>query len=163
MGVFGPYSSGQSSRHPHQIDHNVYNRHNLSNDPTVKLVRRDLVNSRKQHIEVNRRSQVTRAKREQGQYHRKVQLHILVHKTVARLLGIEIVIFEDVQKSEKRTIDPTTTLLHQIFVILHRVSLGNRIGNISQVILLLRLTVNSQGKNAILSEVHVGLAVVLLL
>jgi hypothetical protein len=29
--------------------------------------------------------------------------------------------------------------------------------------LLLRLAVNSQGKNAILSEVHVGLAVVLLL
>ena len=82
---------------------------------------------------------------------------------MARLLGIVIVIFEDVQKSEERTIDPTTTLLHQILVILHGVSLGNRIGNISQVILLLRLTVNPQGKNAILSEVHVGLAVVLLL
>ena len=82
---------------------------------------------------------------------------------MARLHGIEVVVSKDVEKSEETAVDPTTTLLHQVLMILHGIGLGYGIRNISQVILLLRLAVNSQREDTILSEIHVGLTVVLLL
>jgi hypothetical protein len=82
---------------------------------------------------------------------------------MAGLHGVEVVVFVDVEEGEETAVDPSTTLLHQVLVVLHRIGFGNCIGDVSEVVLLFGLAVDAQTQNTILSQVHIGLTVVLFL
>ena len=74
-----------------------------------------------------------------------------------------MIVFPYVKKGEHTTVDPSTSLFHQILMRLHGVSFGDSIGDILQIISFIRLTVNTQREDSVLSEVHIGLSVVFLL
>ena len=76
---------------------------------------------------------------------------------------IEIIVLQDIEKSEKTAVDPTTSLFHQILMRFHGICFCNCIWNILQVILLFCLAINTQTKNSVLCQIHISLSVVFLL
>lgn len=80
-----------------------------------------------------------------------------------RLHRVEVIVLEDIEEGEERTVDPSASLLHQILVVFHWICLGDSIRYVTKVVLLLGLAVDAEGKDTILSQVHVGLPVVFLL
>ena len=76
---------------------------------------------------------------------------------------VEVVIFVDVEEGEETAVDPSTTLFHQVLVILHGIRLCYSIWDVSQVIFFLGLAVNTQTEDTILCQVHICLTVILLL
>ena len=76
---------------------------------------------------------------------------------------VEVIVLVDVEESEETAVDPSTTLLHQVLVVLHGICLRYGVWHVSKVVFLLGLAVDSQTEDAILRQVHVGLTVILFL
>lgn len=74
-----------------------------------------------------------------------------------------MVALPDVEEREHAAIYPPSSLLHQILVGFHGVGLSDSIWSVFQVIFLSGLAVYAETQDTILSEVHVGLFVILLL
>ena len=82
---------------------------------------------------------------------------------MTRLHRIIVIVPKHIKKRKITTINPTSSLRHQLLVRFHRVSKRKRIRNILQVIFPIMLTVNSQTQDSILGQIHICLHVVLLL
>lgn len=74
---------------------------------------------------------------------------------------VEVIVLVDVEESEETAVDPSTTLFHQVLVVLHGICLRYGIWDVSKVVFLLGLAVDAQTEDAIFSQVHIGLTVIL--
>ena len=79
-----------------------------------------------------------------------------------RLHRVEVIVFIDVEEGEQTAVNPSATLLHQVLVVLHGICLCYCVRNVFKIIFFFSLAVNSQGEDTILSQIHVGLPIVLL-
>lgn len=79
------------------------------------------------------------------------------------LHSVEVVVLVDVEEGEQTAVDPSATLLHQVLVVFHGVCLCYSVWDVSQVVFLLGLAVDTQTEDTIFCQVHIGLTVILLL
>ena len=122
----------------------------------------DLVDGGEEDVEVDGRGGVAGGEGEEGEQHGEVQFDVFIYEAVFGFHGVEVVVSQDIEEGEERTVDPSSPLLHQILVGFHGICLGDGIWNVFQVIFLFCLAVDAQRENTILCQVHVGLSVIFL-
>ena len=163
MCVFDPDRPRESAGHGHQVADEVEDGNHFGEDLDYHAFWAYLVDCCEEHVEVEGRSGVGGGEGEQGDQHGEVEADVFVAEGVFGVHDVEVVVLEHVKKGEQTAVNPSPALLHQILVGLHGVGLGNGVGDVLEIVLLLGLAVDAQAENPVLGEIHVGLPVVLFL
>lgn len=81
---------------------------------------------------------------------------------MTRLHSIVIVVPKNVHEGKITTIDPSSTLDHELFMGFHGISIGDCIRDVLERVFAVLLAVDSKGEDSVFGEVHVCLPVVFL-
>lgn len=71
-----------------------------------------------------------------------------------------MIVAPDIEEGVHATVDPSSSLFHQIFVTLHRICAGECVCCVMESKIFTWLAVDTKTKDSILGQIHVGLAMV---
>ena len=145
LSILRPNRPRQSPRYRYQTHYHInqsYHSSDIGYDIAGDI---DLINSCIEDIEVDGRSEVTGSKGKKGKNHWEVELEVSIETVVSWFWCVEIVVFEDIKKSKKTAVYPSSSLFHQIHVTFHWICPCTCVRNVFQVELRFWLAVNTQG------------------
>lgn len=160
MSTFRPSRSRQTPSNRYQKRHSICKWNRFGDVLPSWPITSQLKHSRVQNEEVKTWSQVGIQKWKQSHEHWDVQSDVFSVEIMIWVYDIVVVISENVQKGKQTTVNPSTSLNHQIFMRFHRISISHRVRNILECIFRICLAVNSQTENTIFSQIHICLHVV---
>ncbi len=119
--IFRPHFAGQRPGDGREYEKDIGDTDDDCRAWDILIVDVDLVDGDVQDEPVDGGCEVTGDEGEQGHIHRHVKGDIFSPAVVVRLHHVEVVVVEYVQKREQTTVDPSSTLVHQLLVVLHGV------------------------------------------